>query len=92
MAAGAFLIAVALGAPVRAFAYAFLGSTLGTPGSPRFVVASALLLAAVTLPLAHPRLRHRLFARARPSSSELRHGENPAAALAPPAEPGDLAP
>jgi uncharacterized membrane protein YdjX (TVP38/TMEM64 family) len=55
-----FLLPVLLGAPVRAFAYAFLGSAVGEWGSPRFVAASVALLALILLPLAHPGLRRRL--------------------------------
>jgi uncharacterized membrane protein YdjX (TVP38/TMEM64 family) len=52
-----FVVAVVLAAPVRAFAYAFFGSTLLEPGTPRFWAATALLAAAALLPLAHPRVR-----------------------------------
>ena len=57
-----FLVAVMLGGPVRAFIYAFLGSTLLEPGSSEFYIASSILIAVALLPLAHPRLRRRLFA------------------------------
>jgi uncharacterized membrane protein YdjX (TVP38/TMEM64 family) len=56
-----FLVAVALAAPVRAFAYAFFGSTLLDPGTPRFWVATAVLVAVAVLPLVHPRVRERIL-------------------------------
>jgi uncharacterized membrane protein YdjX (TVP38/TMEM64 family) len=55
-----FLGAVALAAPVRAFTYAFFGSTLLDPGTPRFWVATLVLLGLALLPLAHPGFRARL--------------------------------
>jgi uncharacterized membrane protein YdjX (TVP38/TMEM64 family) len=55
-----FLLAVALGAPVRAFAFSFFGSTLLDPGTPRFWVATIVLLGVALLPLAHPGFRARL--------------------------------
>jgi uncharacterized membrane protein YdjX (TVP38/TMEM64 family) len=55
-----FLIAVALGAPVRSFAYSFFGSTLLDPGTPRFWVATIVLLGVALLPLAHPGFRARI--------------------------------
>jgi uncharacterized membrane protein YdjX (TVP38/TMEM64 family) len=57
-----FLIAVTAGGSVRALAYAFLGSTLLVPGSPRFYVAALVLALVAVAPLAHPRLRTRLLA------------------------------
>jgi uncharacterized membrane protein YdjX (TVP38/TMEM64 family) len=59
--AASFAAAVALAAPIRAFAYAFFGSTLLEPGSARFWLAAALLVGAVFAPLAHPGLRERLW-------------------------------
>ncbi|RIL05611.1 MAG: hypothetical protein DCC71_09815 [Proteobacteria bacterium] len=56
-----FLFAVALTAPVRAFAFSFFGSTLLDPGTPRFWIASVLLVLAGVLPLAHPGVRARLL-------------------------------
>ena len=56
-----FVLAVVLTAPLRAFAYAFFGSTLVDPGAPRFWVATAFLVAAALLPLAHRGLRERLL-------------------------------
>jgi uncharacterized membrane protein YdjX (TVP38/TMEM64 family) len=57
----AFAVAVAAGALLRSAAYALVGSTLLAPGSSQFYLASAVLLAAILLPLAHPALRRRLF-------------------------------
>lgn len=56
-----FLLAVALTAPIRAGAYSFFGSTLLDPGTPRFWVATVLLVLAGVLPLAHPGVRARLM-------------------------------
>ncbi|HSJ97489.1 MAG TPA: VTT domain-containing protein [Myxococcota bacterium] len=56
-----FLIAVALGAPVRAFAYSFFGSTLLDPGTARFWIATVVLVAVALLPLAHRGFRARLL-------------------------------
>lgn len=52
-----FLFAVAIAAPIRAFAYSFFGSTLLEPGTPRFWIASVLLALAALAPLAHPGIR-----------------------------------
>jgi len=60
-----FLIAIVVGGPVRAAAYSFLGSTLLDFGSPRFYVASTVLVAVTVLPLLHPAVRRRLLAEAR---------------------------
>jgi uncharacterized membrane protein YdjX (TVP38/TMEM64 family) len=57
-----FLVAVTAGGSVRALAYAFLGSTLLVPGSPRFYAAAAVLALIALAPFAHPRLRARLLA------------------------------
>jgi uncharacterized membrane protein YdjX (TVP38/TMEM64 family) len=51
----------------RAGCYAFLGANLLEPGSPRFWVASAVLVAVALLPLAHPGLRARLLSRPDPA-------------------------
>jgi uncharacterized membrane protein YdjX (TVP38/TMEM64 family) len=59
----AFLVAVGLGGSVRAGAYSLLGSALLDLGSPRFLVASALLAAIALLPLAHPEIRTRILGR-----------------------------
>lgn len=58
-----FSAALLLGGPIRAAIYAFLGSTLLDLGSPRFYLASVLLLAVALLPLAHPAVRRRLLTR-----------------------------
>lgn len=63
----AFAVAVAFGAPVRAFTYSLFGASLLTPGSPAFLVASSVLLGILLLPLAHPGLRRRLTARRQPT-------------------------
>lgn len=55
-----FAAAVAIAAPVRAFAYSFFGSTLLDPGTPRFWFATIVLAAVVLAPLAHPGIRQRL--------------------------------
>lgn len=60
-----FLLAVAIAAPVRAFAYSFFGSTLLDPGTPRFWAATVLLVAAALAPLLHPGLRARMLRAAR---------------------------
>lgn len=62
-----FLLAVVLAAPVRAFTYAFFGSTLLDPGTPRFWIATFVLLAVALLPLAHAGFRARLRGLARTS-------------------------
>jgi len=56
-----FSIALVIGALLRAFAYAFFGSTLLSPGSPRFYVAALVLLLAFVVPLAHPAVRRRVL-------------------------------
>lgn len=53
----AFAGAVVLGAPVRAFAYAFFGSTLLDPGSAGFITASALLGVSILVPIVYAALR-----------------------------------
>ena len=60
-----FLTAVALAAPVRAFAYSFFGATLLEPGGPRFWAATGLLALAALAPLAHRGLRERILRAAR---------------------------
>ena len=64
-----FAVAVAVGAPARAFVYALLGSTLLDVGSPRFVAAVVALLAVALLPLLHPRTRQRIFMRPSPAAT-----------------------
>jgi uncharacterized membrane protein YdjX (TVP38/TMEM64 family) len=51
-----FAAALALGGTVRSFIYAVFGSTLVDIRSPRFVLASLLLMAVAVLPLLHPRV------------------------------------
>lgn len=58
-----FALALVLGAPVRAFAYAVFGSTLADTGSQAFVLASVGLGAIILVPLAIPGVRRRLFAK-----------------------------
>ncbi len=58
-----FVAACALAGPFRAGLYAWFGSQLLDPGSPRFWVATGALVAAAVLPLAHPRVRHWLVVR-----------------------------
>ena len=59
-----FLVAVVLTAPLRSFAYAFFGSTLLDPGTPRFWTATAILTVAALAPLAHRGFRERLLSAA----------------------------
>jgi uncharacterized membrane protein YdjX (TVP38/TMEM64 family) len=56
-----FIVGVALAAPIRAALYAFFGSTLLEPGTPRFYVSSVILVGVALLPLAHSRTRQRLL-------------------------------
>lgn len=56
-----FLLAVAIAAPVRAFAFSFFGSTLLAFGTPRFWLASALLAAVAVVPIVHRGTRERLL-------------------------------
>jgi uncharacterized membrane protein YdjX (TVP38/TMEM64 family) len=58
-----FALALALGAPLRAFFCSYFGSTLLEPGSREFFLASGVLLACALLPLAIPALRRRLLIR-----------------------------
>jgi uncharacterized membrane protein YdjX (TVP38/TMEM64 family) len=58
-----FAVALALGAPLRAFFCSYFGSTLVEPGSRAFFLASAALLACALVPLAVPALRRRLLIR-----------------------------
>ena len=64
MSAAGFLIAVALGAPIRAFIFSLFGSALLDTSSPSFLIASAVLLLVVVAPLAHPGVRRWAFRRA----------------------------
>lgn len=61
-----FVVAVTIGAPIRASLYAFFGSTLLQPGTPRFYVASLALLAVAIAPLLHARTRRRMIEAFRP--------------------------
>lgn len=58
----AFIVAVGLGSPVRAFLYSFFGASLDDLGSPRSLLAAGLIVALALLPLAHPGLRRRILA------------------------------
>lgn len=58
-----FLLAVLPAAVFRAACYALLGANLLEPGSPRFWLATGVLLLAAVLPLAHPGLRARILRR-----------------------------
>ncbi len=58
----AFIVAVGLGSPVRAFLYSFFGASLDELGSPRSLLAAGLIVALALLPLAHPGLRRRILA------------------------------
>jgi len=60
---GVFVLAVFPAALFRAACYSFLGANLLEPGSPRFWLASGLLLVASLAPLLHPGLRSRLLRR-----------------------------
>ncbi|MEB2344657.1 MAG: VTT domain-containing protein [Deltaproteobacteria bacterium] len=81
-----FLVAVALAAPVRAFAFSFFGSTLLDPGTPRFWAATLVLLGVCLLPLAHRGFRARLSRVARAQRAE----GTPTAPPPSPAAPSDL--
>ena len=58
-----FLATVLLASPIRAASYSVLGSSLVEIGSPRFYLASAVLILIALLPVAHPKVRKRIFAR-----------------------------
>ncbi len=60
-----FVVAVTLAAPIRAFSYAFFGSTLLDLGSPRFWVATIVFAAVALLPLTHAGFRGRMMRVAR---------------------------
>lgn len=57
----AFVLTVAIAAPIRAFALSFFGSMLLDPWTPRFWLATLVLAAVALLPLAHPGVRARLL-------------------------------
>jgi uncharacterized membrane protein YdjX (TVP38/TMEM64 family) len=65
ISAAVFLLVVFPAALFRAACYSFLGANLLEPGSPRFWVASGVLLLASLAPLLHPGLRARLLRRPR---------------------------
>jgi uncharacterized membrane protein YdjX (TVP38/TMEM64 family) len=56
-----FILAVVVAAPIRAFALSFFGSTLLDPWTPRFWLATLVLIAVGLVPLAHPGVRARLL-------------------------------
>jgi uncharacterized membrane protein YdjX (TVP38/TMEM64 family) len=58
---GPFVVAVAVGGVIRAFAYSYFGSTLLDLGSMRFYAAAAIIAAVTILPFIHTGLRRRLF-------------------------------
>lgn len=58
-----FVVAIVLGAPVRAFAFSAFGAALVDPTTPEFRVVSLGLAGLILLPLAVPAIRRRLFAR-----------------------------
>lgn len=61
-----FMVAVLVGAPIRASTLAFFGSSLLEFGTPRFYIATLLVLALGLLPLVHPGIRERIFGAFRP--------------------------
>ncbi len=61
-----FMLAVLVGAPIRASTLAFFGSSLLEFGTPRFYIATLLVLALGLLPLVHPGIRERIFGAFRP--------------------------
>ncbi|TDJ14786.1 MAG: TVP38/TMEM64 family protein [Deltaproteobacteria bacterium] len=58
-----FLATVLLAGPIRAASYSVFGSSLVDIGSPRFYVASGVLILITLLPFAHPKVRKRIFSR-----------------------------
>lgn len=58
-----FALALVLGAPVRAFAFAALGATLVDPTTPEFRTVCVGLVAVVLVPLVIPAVRRRLWGR-----------------------------
>jgi uncharacterized membrane protein YdjX (TVP38/TMEM64 family) len=72
---GVFLLVVFPAALFRAACYSFLGATLLEPGSPRFWLASGVLLMVSLAPLLHPGLRARLLLR--PENAERATAEQP---------------
>ena len=62
----AFVVAVVVGGPVRAFLYSLFGAPLLEPTSWEFALATALLVCVTLLPLAHPGIRRWLLGRPEP--------------------------
>lgn len=62
---GAFVVALVISAPVRAFAYAFFGQGLVDVGSKEFWVSTILMAATITIPFLIPSVRGRLRSVAR---------------------------
>jgi len=56
-----FTIAVGIGAIIRAFSFAFFGSSLVDVGSTQFWLATFVFVIIIIVPLAHPKLRQRIF-------------------------------
>ncbi len=56
-----FVLALVLGAPVRAFAFSTFGAALADPSTTEFFAVSLALGVLALLPLAHPAVRKRLF-------------------------------
>lgn len=56
-----FVVALVLGAPVRAFAFSTFGATLADPNAGELFAVSLALGVLALLPLAHPAVRRRLF-------------------------------
>lgn len=56
-----FVVALVLGAPVRAFAFSTFGAALADPSTPEFRTVTLGLAALALLPLAHTGVRRRLF-------------------------------
>ncbi len=58
---GAFLAAVLVAAPIRAFAYAVFGATIAEPDSTPLLLGSVAVAAVALLPLLHPGWRRRVL-------------------------------
>lgn len=56
-----FVVALVLGAPVRAFAFSAFGAALADPSTTEFLTVTVTLGVLALLPLAHPAVRARLF-------------------------------
>lgn len=59
---GSFVVALLVGAPVRAFAYSFFGQSLLDPSSMAFWLSTAVLVLTIGVPLLIPSVRARLYA------------------------------